>query len=43
MKIRMSRRIIALALAFFMVVGMLPSVAFARTPGKDGSAAMNED
>ena len=39
----MSRRIIALALAFFMVVGMLPSVAFARTPGKDGSAAMNED
>ena len=43
MKIRMSRRIIALALAFFMVVGLLPSVAFARTAGKDGSAAMNED
>ena len=39
----MSRRIIALALACFMVVGLLPSVAFARTPGKDGSAAMNED
>ena len=43
MKIHMSRRIIALALAFFMVIGLLPSVAFARTPGKDGSAAMNED
>ena len=43
MKIRMSRRIIALALAFVMVLGMLPSVAFARTAGKDGSAAMNED
>ena len=43
MKIRMSRRIIALALAFVMVVGLLPSVAFARTAGKDGSAAMNED
>ena len=43
MKIRMSRRILALALAFVMVIGLLPSVAFARTAGKDGSAAMNED
>ena len=43
MKIRLSRRIIAMALAFVMVVGLLPSVAFARTAGKDGSAAMNED
>ena len=42
MKIRLSRRIIALAMAFVMVLGMLPSVAFARTPGKDGSAEMNE-
>ena len=43
MKIRMSHRIIAMALAFFMVVGMLPTVAFARSAGQDGSAAMNED
>ena len=43
MKIRMSRRILALALAFVMVIGLMPSVAFARTAGKDGSAAMNED
>ena len=43
MKIRMTRRILALALAFVMVIGLLPSVAFARTAGKDGSAAMNED
>ena len=42
MKIRLSRRIIALAMAFVMVLGLLPSVAFARTPGKDGSAEMNE-
>ena len=42
MKIRLSRRIIALAVAFVMVLGLLPSVAFARTPGKDGSAEMNE-
>jgi len=42
MKIRLSRRIIALAVAFVMVMGMLPTVAFARTAGKDGSAEMNE-
>jgi len=42
MKIRMSRRIIALAVAFVMVLGMLPTAAFARTAGKDGSAEMNE-
>ncbi len=42
MKIRLSRRILALAVAFVMVLGLVPTAAFARTAGKDGSAEMNE-
>ena len=42
MQIRKSHRILAAALALVMVVGMLPTMAFARSAGNDGSAEMNE-
>ena len=42
MQIRKSHRILAAVLALVMAVGMLPTAAFARSAGDDGSAEMNE-
>ena len=42
MQIRKSHRVLAAVLSLVMVFGMMPTVAFARSAGNDGSAEMNE-
>ena len=42
MQIRKSHRILAAVLTLVMLVGLLPTAAFAKSAGNDGSAEMNE-